>query len=192
MIIVDDCIVSEHVADKCFACDLCKCKGECCVEGDAGAPLEESEVAVLERILPEVKPYMTPEGVAVVEREGVATEDQNGDLVTPLVNNRECAYVVWQDGLALCAIEKAWRAGKIDFMKPISCHLYPIRVDDYGEFKSLNYHEWDVCRCAVAKGRETGVPLYIYLKEPLIRKFGSEWYEELVACCEEFVRNNNR
>lgn len=189
MIIVDDCIVSEHVADKCFACDLCACKGECCIEGDAGAPVEESEVPILEEVLPLVKPYMTPAGIEVVEREGVAVPDPAGEPSTPLVNNRECAYVFWENGLALCAIEKAYREGKISFKKPISCHLYPIRVDDYGEFKSLNYHEWDVCRCAVAKGRETGVPLYIYLKEPLIRKFGEEWYAELVERCEEFLHN---
>lgn len=189
MIIVDDCIVSEHVADKCFACDLCACKGECCIEGDAGAPVEESEVPILEEVLPLVKPYMTPAGIEVVEREGVAVPDPAGEPSTPLVNNRECAYVFWENGLALCAIEKAYREGKISFKKPISCHLYPIRVDDYGEFKSLNYHEWDVCRCAVAKGRETGVPLYIYLKEPLIRKFGEEWYAELVERCQEFLHN---
>lgn len=189
MIIVDDCIVSEHVADKCFACDLCACKGECCIEGDAGAPVEESEVPILEEVLPLVKPYMTPAGIEVVERDGVAVPDPAGEPSTPLVNNRECAYVFWENGLALCAIEKAYREGKISFKKPISCHLYPIRVDDYGEFKSLNYHEWDVCRCAVAKGRETGVPLYIYLKEPLIRKFGEEWYAELVERCEEFLHN---
>lgn len=189
MIIVDDCIVSEHVADKCFACDLCACKGECCIEGDAGAPVEESEVPILEEVLPIVKPYMAPAGIEVVEREGVAVPDPAGEPSTPLVNNRECAYVFWENGLALCAIEKAYREGKISFKKPISCHLYPIRVDDYGEFKSLNYHEWDVCRCAVAKGRETGVPLYIYLKEPLIRKFGEEWYAELVERCEEFLHN---
>lgn len=189
MIIVDDCIVSEHVADKCFACDLCACKGECCIEGDAGAPVEESEVPILEEVLPLVKPYMTPAGIEVVEREGVAVPDPAGEPSTPLVNNRECAYVFWENGLSLCAIEKAYREGKISFKKPISCHLYPIRVDDYGEFKSLNYHEWDVCRCAVVKGRETGVPLYIYLKEPLIRKFGEEWYAELVERCEEFLHN---
>ncbi len=112
MIIVEDCIVSENIADRCFACDICQCKGECCVEGDAGAPLEEDEIPILEQIMPQVKPYMTPEGIAVVEREGVSTLDPSGDPCTPLVNGRECAYVVWQDGLALCAIEKAWRDGR--------------------------------------------------------------------------------
>lgn len=187
MIIVDNCIVSENIADKCFACDLCKCKGQCCVEGDAGAPLNKDEVPILERILPMVKPYMTEAGIAAVAEQGVAVYDSTGDLCTPLVNNAECAYVTWQDGMALCAIEKAWRDGKIDYMKPISCHLYPIRLEDFGEFIAVNYHEWDVCKDAVVEGKRCGVPLYKYLKTPLIRRFGEEWYEELVYRCEEFL-----
>ena len=185
MLIVGDCIVSENVAEKRFACDLCKCKGQCCVEGDAGAPLDDAEIPVLKEIYPQVKPYMTQEGINEVERTGVFTLDNTESPCTPLVNNRECAYVVWEDGLALCAIEKAWRDGKISFQKPISCHLYPIRVDDFGEFKAVNYHEWDVCRCA--RGPQ-GKLLYEYLKVPLIRKFGEAWYQELVAQCEERVR----
>lgn len=188
MLIVGNCIVSENIADRCFCCDLAQCKGECCVEGDCGAPLDEQEIPILERILPQVKPFMTPEGIAEVERNGVSALDNAAEPCTPLVNNRECAYVTWgDDGTAFCAIEQAYRDGKIDYMKPISCHLYPIRVDEYGEFTSLNYHEWDVCRCAVAKGKQTGIPLYQYLKEPLIRKFGQEWYDELVEQCEQFL-----
>ena len=190
MLIVGNCIVSENIADKCFACKLAKCKGQCCVEGDAGAPLEEKEIVELERILPEVKPYMTPEGIAVVEAQGVAVKDCDGDLGTPLVNGKECAFVTWQDGLALCAIEKAWRDGKIDYMKPISCHLYPIRLEDFGEFVAVNYHEWDICKYAVVEGKREGVPLYKYLKEPLIRRFGNEWYKELVQSCEEFLKRS--
>lgn len=189
MLIVGDCIVSENVADKRFGCELCRCKGRCCVEGDAGAPLEESEIPVLERIMPQVIPYMTPEGRAVVEQEGVSSLDNAAEPCTPLVNGQECAYVVWDGDTALCAIEKAWRDGKIDFMKPISCHLYPIRVDDYGEFRSLNYHQWpDVCRCAFGQGE----PLYVGLKEPLIRKFGEEWYQELVKTCQEYNNEHNK
>lgn len=192
MLIVGDCIISENIADRCFCCDLAQCKGECCVEGDCGAPLEEAEIAVLQEIYPKVKPYMTKEGIAVVERHGVSALDNADEPCTPLVDNRECAYVVWEEGLALCAIEKAYFDGKIDFRKPISCHLYPIRIDDYGHFKALNYHEWDVCRCAVAKGKECGEPLYSYLKEPLIRKFGEAWYEELVEQCTTYNESQNR
>lgn len=188
MIIVDKAIVSDNIADQCFSCDLCACKGQCCVEGDCGAPLLEEEIPILEKILPEVKPYMTAEGIAVVENEGVSALDNAAEPCTPLINERECAYVCWgEDGTAFCAIERAYREGKIDFKKPVSCHLYPIRVDDFGEFVSVNYHQWDVCRCAVEKGKKEGVPLYIMLKEPLIRRFGVEWYNELLYQCDAFL-----
>ena len=179
MLIVENCIISENIADRPFCCDLSQCKGQCCVEGDAGAPLDQDEVPVLERIYPQVEPYMTEAGRRAVARQGVAVDDHAGEPCTPLVENRECAYVVWDDGCALCAIEKAFRDGKIDYVKPLSCHLYPIRVDNYGQFISLNYHEWDVCKSAVCKGKEARVPLYIYLKEPLIRRFGPQWYDQL-------------
>ena len=178
MIIVQDCILSDDIADARFCCDLAQCKGSCCIEGDCGAPLEENEIPILEHIYPTIKPYMTPEGIAVIEAEGVSSLDNAEEPCTPLVNNRECAYVAWgEDGTAYCAIEQAYRDGKIDFMKPISCHLYPIRIDQYGEFSALNYHRWDVCHCAHGKGD----PLYKCLREPLVRRFGQVWYDELVA-----------
>lgn len=180
MLIVEDCIISDNIVDVRFCCDLSQCHGDCCVEGDGGAPLEKYEVAVLERILPTVKPYMTKEGIDVVERDGVSALDGDGLPCTPLVDNKECVYAVKEDGVTLCAIEKACREGKIDFLKPVSCHLYPLRIEDYGEFKAVNYHEWDICRCAVAKGRSEGVPLYQYLKDPLVRRFGQEWYDGLL------------
>lgn len=192
MLIVDNAIVSDNIVDKCFCCDLAQCKGECCVEGDCGAPLLEEEIPVLEEILPQVKPYMTAEGIAVVEKEGVSALDNIEEPCTPLVNNRECAYVAWgEDGTAYCAIEQAFRDGKIGWKKPVSCHLYPLRIDDFGEFISVNYHEWDICRCAVAKGKECGVPLYEYLKEPLIRRFGEKWYDELLEQVEIFKENQH-
>lgn len=186
MIIVQDCIISDDIADQCFSCELSQCKGQCCVEGDYGAPLDPDEVSLLERALPLVKPYMTPEGIAVVEREGVSVPDNDDEPSTPLVGGCECAFVSWApDGTALCAVERAFRDHKIDFLKPVSCHLYPLRVDDYGDFRTVNYHRWDVCHCAVEHGNEVGIPLYRYLKEPLIRKFGIAWYEELVQTIEE-------
>lgn len=190
MLIVDDCIISEDLADRCFSCDLAKCKGMCCVEGDDGAPLEESEIPVLNSIYPEIKPYLTPEGIAEIEKNGVSATDSAGEPCTPLVNGKECAYTVWENGTALCGIEKAFFDGKTSFRKPVSCHLYPIRIDDYGEFKTVNYHTWDICDSAVKCGEKTRVPLYRYLKEPLIRKFGREWYDELVSRCEEFLRKD--
>ncbi len=189
MLIVANCIISENIADRCFCCDLAHCKGQCCVEGDSGAPLDVSEVPVLERIYPTVAQYMTEAGRRAVEQQGVAVDDNAGEPCTPLVDGRECAYVTWDGDTALCAIEKAFRDGNVDFPKPVSCHLYPIRVDDYGEFTALNYHEWDICRTAVCKGRETGQPLYKYLKEPLIRRFGQDWYDELCIQVEQRTAN---
>jgi hypothetical protein len=189
MIIVGDCIISENIAEKKFCCDLGKCKGCCCIEGDAGAPLEKREISILEKIYPQVKPYMEEKGIAEVEKNGVSALDMNDELCTPLVDGRECVYVCWEDGVAKCAIEKAYLDKKIDFQKPVSCHLYRIRVDNYNDFKAVNYHEWDICECAVKLGNEVGEPLYKYLKEPLIRKFGKQWYEELEWRCEEYLKN---
>ena len=169
MIVVGNSIVSDDIADRCFGCDLSCCKGACCVDGDSGAPLLEEEVAKIEAVLPEVLPLMTAEGRAAVEAQGVAVRDKDGDLGTPLIEGGACAYVTYgPDGCAWCALQGLY--------KPVSCHLYPIRVEDYGEFTAVNYHQWDICRCARGKGE----PLYKYLKEPLIRRFGSEWYEELL------------
>lgn len=192
MIVVGNTIVSDDIADQRFCCDLATCKGACCIDGDSGAPLREEEVAVLEAILPEVEPYMTEEGIAAVREQGVAVRDKDGDLGTPLVAGGACAYITYgDDGCTFCAIEKAYRLATPNsvvcrrlsrqlithnFPKPVSCHLYPIRVEDYGEFTAVNYHQWDICRCA--KGH--GDPLYITLKEPLIRRFGTEWYDELL------------
>ena len=183
MIIVGNTIVSDDIADRRFCCNLDCCRGACCVEGDSGAPLLEEEVPVLEAILPEVEPYMTPDGIAAVRQQGVAVRDSDGDLGTPLVDGGACAFAIQEDGLTLCAIEKAFHLSPLNFQlstfnfpKPVSCHLYPIRVEDYGEFTAVNYHRWDICRPAEGHGE----PLYIYLKEPLIRRFGSEWYDELL------------
>lgn len=188
MLIVQSAIVSDNIADRCFACQLSQCKGACCVEGDSGAPLTPDEVDTINAILPQVRPYMTEAGRQVVDAVGPSDIDADGDLGTSLVNGRECAFVTFaDDGTVLCAIERAFLDGKTHFRKPVSCHLYPIRIEDYGEFQAVNYHEWDICRCAVVKGREEGIPLYRYLKEPLIRRFGEAWYQELL---EQIELNN--
>lgn len=169
MIVVKNSIVSDDVADQHFCCDCTVCRGACCVDGDSGAPLLEEEVARLEAVLPEALPLLTPEGRAAIEMQGVAVRDKDGDLGTPLIAGGACAYITYAaDGTALCALQQ--------FYKPVSCHLYPIRVEDYGEFTAVNYHRWDICRCAHGHGD----PLYIYLKEPLVRRFGQEWYDELL------------
>lgn len=180
MIQLGKTLISEDIIEKEFVCNISKCKGICCIEGDAGAPLSPDELPVLDRVYPEVKAYLRPEGIAAIEEQGTSTIDEDGEDVTPLIDGGECAYVVFEtDGTASCAIEKAYRDGKIDWKKPISCHLYPIRVQEYSEFSAVNYHKWDVCGDACTLGRELKVPVYQFLKEPLIRKFGEDWYQEL-------------
>jgi hypothetical protein len=180
MIVVDNVIVSEDVAFVEFACDLKACHGDCCVEGDEGAPLEEDEIGIIEDYLDEIKPFMTGEGLTVVEKNGVFDYGIGGEYVTPLVNDRECAFVYFEDGISYCAIEKAYLEGKTDFRKPVSCHLYPIRITKYKDYDAVNYHKWPVCDAALILGRKKGEPLYKTLKEPLIRKYGTAWYYQLV------------
>lgn len=180
--IVGNSIVSEDIADCRFRCDIEKCKGRCCVIGDAGAPLTKEETGIIEGILPKIRPYMTEEGKDAVDKHGVYELDCTEEPCTTLVEGKECAFVVWEKGNALCAMEKAYRDGKIAFKKPISCHLYPLRIADYGEFISVNYHRWEVCcQCKALDESEKRLPLYQYLKEPLVRRFGEQWYNELVT-----------
>lgn len=181
MIVIDNTIVSEDIKDVCFVCNLSKCKGACCVDGDAGAPLDEEEISILEDSIDYIFPYMRPEGVQEVKRNGVFDFDVNGHYVTPLINGKECAFVVFNDeNIACCAIENAWKEGKTPFRKPISCHLYPVRLSRYKDFEAVNYHEWHICRPAVEFGKKLKVPVYEFLKEALIRKYGETYYEQLV------------
>lgn len=185
MIEIDDKIIATDILTEEFCCPLDECRGECCVEGNAGAPLEIEEVDILEEEYENYKPFMTPEGIAEVERQGFMYVDSDGDYCTPLVNDAECAYSVVENGLTLCAIEKAYRAGKTTFKKPISCHLYPIRVKKFSHgFYGLNLHRWDICRCAFACGKCNGVKLYKVLQEPLERRFGEEFYAQLCKAAE--------
>ncbi len=173
-------IVSEDIIEKEFVCNLQACKGICCVEGEAGAPLTEEETQILKEIYPKVKPFLRPEGIQSIEEQGTHVVSQSGDLETTLVNGNECAYVTFsQEGIAGCGIEDAYNAGEVDFKKPISCHLYPVRVQDYSEFAAVNYHKWQICDDACVLGKELGVPVYKFVKEALIRKFGENWYLEL-------------
>ncbi len=185
MILVDDTLVSEELKSINFSCDLSQCKGDCCVEGDAGAPLEEEEIALLEDALEEIKPYMAPKGLEVVEKTGVFDYDIDGEYVTPLVNDRECAFVYFENGISYCAIEKAWLEGKISFQKPISCHLYPVRLTKLKHHIAVNYDRWPICKAALLKGKQENLPLYKYLKSPLIRKFGDSWYHKLARAMED-------
>lgn len=180
MIEIENVLVSDEVLDKNFVCDLDKCKGACCVEGDLGAPIALDEVEIMEDIYEKVVPYLTPEGKALIEQEGVVVEDFEGDLVTPTISGRECAYAVYDENRVLkCAIELAHLDGKIEFKKPISCHLYPIRVTKLNKGEAVNYDSWSICSDACVLGDELKVPVYKFLKDPLIRKYGKTWYEKL-------------
>lgn len=188
MIEIDDKIVSADILRECFACDLGRCKGICCVEGDAGAPLEIDEVDELEAEYPNYAPYMTEEGRREIERQGFMVVDADGDYTTPLVRGAECAYSFTENGVTFCAIERAYREGRCRFIKPVSCHLYPIRVARFSNGSyGLNYHRWHVCRPAVECGRKAGIPIYEALREPIIRRFGEEFYKAL-ECAHDLLR----
>ncbi len=192
MIEIDDKIVSEDILLNHFACDIAQCKGICCVEGNAGAPLDVEEVDILEQEYDNYKPYMTSEGIDSVERQGFMVIDEDGDYTTPLVNDAECAYAYVENGITLCAIEKAWRLGECSFPKPISCHLYPIRLINFSNGGvGLNYHRWSVCRSACQNGAKLQIPIYKSLKEPIIRRFGEEFYTALEAA-EQMLREADR
>jgi hypothetical protein len=180
MISIDNTIISDDLNEVCFVCDLKKCKGACCVEGDAGAPLDTEEISILEDEIEVIKPYMRAEGITVVDEVGVFEMDAWGNMVTPLVNKRECAFVYFEEDIAFCAIEKAWEMKKLKFQKPISCHLYPVRINRYTDFDAVNYQRWHICEKALVNGKRLNVKVYEFLKEPLIRKYGLKWYKELL------------
>jgi|TARA_B110000908_G_scaffold48026_1_gene58652 hypothetical protein len=177
---IRDKVVSTQIFEKKFVCDLAACKGACCIEGDAGAPLTVEEVSILEDDLEAIKPYMREEGLKAIEEQGVFYMDQDNEPVTTLVNGAECAFVFFDEqGITKCSIEQANREGKTDFKKPISCHLYPIRVKEFDDFTALNFDKWDICSPACACGDELNVPVYKFLKEPIIRAFGMPFFDEL-------------
>ena len=186
---IDDTLVSVDCLSEKFCCDLEACKGACCVEGDAGAPVELDEVAGIEEALPEVWPMLSASAQAVIDRQGVAYTDEEGDLVTSIVNGKDCVFTCYDEaGHCYCALEKAYREGRTAFFKPLSCHLYPIRVVRFSNGAyGLNYHRWHICSPAVKCGRRAGVPVYKALREPIIRRFGEEFYKAL-ECAEDLLR----
>ena len=180
MVEIDNTIVSADIFTAHFCCDLSSCRGECCVEGNAGAPLELDEIVEIEGCYEFFKPYMKSEGVEAIRQQGVAVIDADGDLTTPLIDNAECAYSIIEDGTTWCAIEKAWSREECSFRKPISCHLYPIRVARFSNGTyGLQYHRWSICRAAEIAGAKKGEPLFRTLREPLIRRFSEKYYDEL-------------
>ncbi len=172
-------IVSEDIIEKEFVCNLSACKGKCCIDGEAGAPLEEDELKTLMDVYPKVKPFLREEGIKAIEDQGLFITNE-GEHETPLINDKDCVYVIFDENNSTkCGIEEAYNQGVIDWKKPISCHLYPIRIMDYSEFSAVNYHKWPICDDACTLGKELQVPVYKFVKEALIRKFGKDWYSEL-------------
>ena len=191
MLQIQDVILSLDIITKEFCCNLKKCKGACCIEGDAGAPVTEEEIATIEEILPIIWEDLSEEAKTAIKEKGIAYPDPEGELVTQIVNGKDCVFTCYsEDGCCYCAIEKAYREGRCSFLKPISCHLYPIRVKKLGDYYGLNYNRWDICSSALIKGHRENIPLYKALKEPLIRRFGEEWYKELELTVEEMKKQN--
>ena len=185
-------IVSEDILEKDFVCNLSACHGACCVDGDAGAPLTKEETEILDNIYPKVKPFLRKEGILAIEAQGKWRVGTDGDLETPLIDEKDCAYVIYDGKTALCGIEQAYNQGIVDWKKPVSCHLYPIRVKDFSEFAAVNYDRWDICDDACSLGKELQVPIYKFVKEALIRKFGEDWYAELEKVAADLEKQNFR
>lgn len=181
-------IVSEEILENDFVCNLAACQGTCCVDGDAGAPLTQEETEILTRIYPQVKPFLRPEGIQAIEKQGAFVIGEDGDFETTLIDGKDCAFVIFDGKTALCGIEQAYNEGLVDWKKPVSCHLYPIRVKEYTDFAAVNYHKWHICADACSLGKELQVPIYKFVKEALVRKFGQQWYDELEKVAEELKK----
>ena len=180
MFLIDDTLISEEIISEEFVCNISKCKGQCCVSGSAGAPLEKEETKILEKLYSKISPFLSKKGRKAIKEQGNYVRGFDGDLETPLIENKECAYTVFdKSGVAQCGIEKAYNQGAIKWNKPISCHLYPIRVNKYPTFTAVNYHEWSVCDSACSLGSELKVPVYKFVKNALVRKFGKKWFKKL-------------
>lgn len=190
MIIIDNILVSDEVVEEHFVCDLNACKGGCCVHGESGAPLDESEMKILESIYPKVKPYLTEEGISAIAEQGLYTDDEGWK--TTLIGGKggPCAFVNYDEkGITYCGIERAWEKGDVPFRKPVSCHLYPVRIKQTADVEFVNYDEWDICDPACKLGASLKVPLYQFLREALVRKYGEEFYETLEATVQYMKAN---
>ncbi len=190
MILLDNTLISEDIIEKEFVCNLNKCKGSCCVEGEFGAPLEQHEIDAIESNLHHIKPYITAQSVKSVAQKGVCEKDSDGDWVTTCLPSGECNFSYRNDnGILSCGIEKSWREGKSSIRKPSSCHLYPIRLSKVGEYTALNYHRWEICKPACKLGKENQVAVYRFLKDALIERFGEEWYNTLDELAQEWLKS---
>ncbi len=193
LIEIKDKVASLSLFENKFVCDLNACKGACCIEGDSGAPITEEEISILEDDLEKIKPYMRQEGIDAVDKTGVFYMDWDNEAVTTLVNGKECAFVNFdENNIAKCAIEQAHKEGKTTFKKPISCHLYPIRVQKFNDFEALNYSEWKICEPACACGSKLDVKVFKFLKEPIIRAFGEDFYQEMETIDSELEKQKGK
>ncbi|MEZ5013723.1 MAG: DUF3109 family protein [Chitinophagales bacterium] len=181
MIIIQETLVSEDIFEKQFACNLSACKGACCVEGDEGAFVDEKEIKKLKEVYPAVKKYMSKEGIEAVEKQGYYVVNDEGILKTPLMKSGPCAYTIFENGIALCGIEKAYFNKEVKWRKPVSCHLYPIRITRVGDHDALNYERWNICKPACTHGKSLGIPVYQFVRDALVRKYGKEYYKALEA-----------
>ncbi|MDR3308459.1 MAG: DUF3109 family protein [Tannerella sp.] len=189
MIRIEDTLVSLDLVESYFRCDLTQCKGACCIEGDAGAPLEQKEFDLIRKLLPLIWDDLSPAAQTVINHQGVGYIDRDGEIVTSIVDGKDCVFTCYDSsGVCSCAIEKAYRAGLTDFIKPVSCHLYPVRITQCRDYKAVNYSRWNICRAAETAGRLSGTPLYRFLREPLVRKFGEEWYGAIDACARDYLK----
>jgi hypothetical protein len=180
-------LISDEVLLSRFVCDLDSCKGACCVEGDRGAPLDLEDIEAIQKNIEQIKPFMTRKGLELLKFEGFHEGLDEDDIATTCLPTGECVFAYRENGIMGCAIEKAYKAGKIDYYKPISCHLYPIRLGRIGDKESINYHQWNICKAACALGNKLNVPVFRFLKEPLIRKYGQEWFDELELIYKEYL-----
>ena len=192
MLQIDNTLISLDLIEQKFKCDLKKCKGACCLHGDSGAPLEEDEKKALKEIFPKIKSYLPKKNLHSLKKEGLYYKDKEGDWVTTLVDGKQCAYSFLENDIYYCAIEKAYINNKINFRKPLSCHLYPVRTKNYTDFTAINYEEWEICKPAIIQGKEEGLILFEFLKIPLIKKFGIKWYDELKNAAKDYLNSKKK
>lgn len=193
MLLIKDTLVSLDLIERLFVCDIDTCLGECCIDGDAGAPLLEAERDEIDKHMTEILPLLNPLAQKIIKEDGASYIDPDGDLVTQIVEGKDCVYTTYAEGgKCLCALEKAYREGKLPQLRPSSCHLYPVRLKKYGDKTAVNVHKWKICKCADILGRKKGIRAYEFLKEPLIRQFGQEWYDELETTAREWLSQQRR
>lgn len=193
MLQIQNTLVSLDLIENYFECDLDTCLGECCIEGDAGAPVSLEEADRLESLLPSLMPHLTPAAQEVAREQGATYIDQEGDLVTSIVNGKDCIFTCYAPGgKCLCALEKLRREGHTEYFKPISCSLYPVRLKEYDGFTAVNYHRWKICKCAEILGRKKGIRVFEFLREPLVRRFGQKWYDELELTASQWLAQSKK